>query len=246
VTGARRVEDLVYEVDTEAHVADVVIDKPEAKNAFTAAMWSAATDMLDEAAADDTVHAVLLRATSTVFCAGADLREVRVGDDASRPFRGWISALEAFPKPVVAAVQGPAVGGGFTMLAYADVVLASPEARFKAPFVEMGLVPEAGSSLMLPSLIGARATADLVLTARWMGAEEACRLGFVTELVPGEELAAAGRAKAARIGAMPLASLVATKALLRRDRAGVDDARSLESEAFQELLVARLAADETE
>jgi enoyl-CoA hydratase/carnithine racemase len=239
VTEARRVEDLVYGVDPDAHVAEVVIDRPEARNAFTAGMWTAATELLEDAAADDSVSTLLLRATSTVFCAGADVREVRVGDDASRPFRGFVTAIEAFPKPLVAAVQGAAVGGGFTMLAYADVVLVAPEARFRAPFVEMGLVPEAGSSLMLPALVGPRAAAELVLTARWMGAEEAHRVGFATEVVAADELGSRARDVAARIAAMPLPSLVATKALLRHGRRHVEEVRARESAAFQELLAAR-------
>lgn len=239
MTGAP-VDGLRYEVDRGAHVATLTIDRPESKNAFTPAMWSAGAAWLAEAAADDDVHVLLLTSVGDVFSAGADTKAMSAEKDAGRPFHSFLDQLVPFPKPVVAAVHGAAVGSGFTMLAYADVVIASTAARFRAPFVAMGLSPEAGSSRTLPEILGRQAAADLMFTAAWLPAEEALRLGFVREVVAVDELQAVARARTDAIGAMPLASLVATKALLDGGRAAeADDARRRESDVFRRLLAAR-------
>jgi enoyl-CoA hydratase/carnithine racemase len=240
--GDEAVEGLRYDIDRGARVATLTIDRPEAKNAFTPAMWSAGAAWLAEAADDDDVHVLLLTSVGDVFSAGADIKAMSAEKDAGRPFHSFLDQLVPFPKPVVAAVHGAAVGSGFTMLAYVDVVLASTAARFRAPFVAMGLSPEAGSSRTLPEILGRQAAADLLFTAAWLPAEEALRLGFVREVVAPDELQAVARTRAEAIGAMPLASLVATKALLDRGRAAeAADARRRESDVFRRLLAERQA-----
>ena len=231
---------LVEEVDTA--LAVLTIDRPDSKNAFTSAMWTAGADALRRVATDDRLHALLLTATGDVFSAGADIRDFQPGEEAGRPFHSFLDELVAFPKPVVAAVNGAAVGSGFTMLAYADIVIASTAARFKAPFVAMGLAPEAGSSRTLPQLLGAQAAADLMFTSGWLGADEAFRLGFVREVVAPDDLQARAHEKALAVAAMPLASLVATKQLLLAARTGADEARRRESEVFRRLLAEREAS----
>lgn len=223
-------------VDGDAHVATLTIDRPEAKNAFTSAMWTTGADALRSVAADDDVGVLLLDATGDVFSAGADIKDASSSKDAGRPFHAFLDEFSSFPKPVVAAVDGAAVGSGFTMLAYADIVLASTRARFRAPFVAMGLSPEAGSSVMLPRLLGWQGAAEAMFTAGWMSVDDAHRLGFVREVVEPEDLAARARQLVASIGSHPVASLVATKRLLLEGRGPVDDARARESEVFRRLL----------
>ncbi len=219
-----------------------MIDRPRSKNAFTAAMWSAGADALDQFAADAGVAAVLLTAAGDVFCAGADLTDFRPGEDAGRPFHSFITALDRFPKPLVAAVNGAAVGAGFTMLCYADIVLAAERARFRAPFVGMGLTPEAGSSQLLPARLGWQATARAFFTGGWLGADEARARGFVLEVLPDDVLAGRAHELAQEIAAHPVEALVETKRLLRLTRGPVDDARGRESEVFRRLLAQRPAA----
>ena len=230
---------LVFDEDTSTGLAILTIDRPASKNAFTAAMWTAGAEFLHRVAADDRLRVLLVNATSDVFCAGADVKDFQSSKDAGRPFHNFMDELTDFPKPIVGAVNGAAVGSGFTMLAYIDVLLASRNARFRAPFVQMGLVPEAGSSRMLPELLGWQAAADLMFTSGWLSADEAFRLGFVRELVEPAELQSVARVRAEHIASMPLESLMATKRLLFDGRTGIGAVRERESALFRERLASR-------
>lgn len=236
-------EGLRLSIDADARVATLTIDRPDSKNAFTSAMWTSGADALRAVAADVSVGVLLLDATGDVFSAGADVKDASSSKDAGRPFHSFLDALCEFPKPVVAAVGGAAVGSGFTMLAYVDIVIASTRARFRAPFVAMGLSPEAGSSAMLPRLLGWQAAAEAMFTADWIPVDEARRLGFVREVVEPDALDARARELASRIGAQPLASLVATKRLLLEGRGSVADVRARESAVFRDLLGSRTRLD---
>jgi enoyl-CoA hydratase/carnithine racemase len=225
------------------HVGAVTIDRPEARNAFTRAMWSQGAAALDEFAADDDVRVVLLTGAGDVFSAGADVSELRAagsdGEDAGRPFHAFLDTLDRFPKPLVAAVNGAAVGAGFTMLCYCDLVLASTTARFKVPFVSMGLTPEAGSSRLLPERIGWQEAAHLFFTGAWLDAADARQAGLVWRTYAPAALLPEATALWRSIGAMPLDALRETKRLLvtaGRDTAPV---RRRESEVFRRLLAAR-------
>jgi enoyl-CoA hydratase/carnithine racemase len=230
---------LVFEQDIAIGLAVLTIDRPASKNAFTAAMWAAGAEFLHRIAGDDRLRVLLVNATSDVFSAGADIKDFQSSKDAGRPFHNFLDEFTNFPKPIVGAVNGAAVGSGFTILAYVDVLLASRNARFRAPFVQMGLVPEAGSSRMLPELLGWQAAADLMFTSGWLSAEEAFRLGFVRELVDPEELQGLARARAEHIASMPLESLMATKLLLLDGRTGIGEVRQRESALFRERLASR-------
>ena len=236
-------EGLRLSIDADAHVATLTIDRPGSKNAFTSAMWTSGAESLRAVAADDSVGVLLFDATGDVFSAGADVKDASSSKDAGRPFHAFLDELCEFPKPVVAAVGGAAVGSGFTMLAYVDIVLASTRARFRAPFVAMGLSPEAGSSVTLPRLLGWQAAAEVMFTAGWFAVDEAHRLGFVREVVEPEALAARARELAAHIGSQPLASLVATKRLMLEGRGSATDARARESVVFRDLLGSRTRLD---
>lgn len=230
---------LVFDEDITIGLAIMTIDRPASKNASTAAMWTAGAEFLRRVAADDRLRVLLMNATSDVFSAGADVKDFQPSKDAGRPFHNFLDELTDFPKPIVGAVNGAAVGSGFTMLAYVDVLLASRTARFRAPFVQMGLVPEAGSSRMLPELLGWQAAADLMFTSGWLSAEEAFRLGFVRELVDPEELQGLARTRAEHIASMSLESLLATKRLLLDGRTGIGEVRQRESALFRERLASR-------
>jgi enoyl-CoA hydratase/carnithine racemase len=226
------------------HVGVVTIDRPAAKNAFTRAMWSEASAALDALAADDGVRVVLLTGTGDVFSAGADVTEMRTASDgaeenAGQPFHGFLDALDGFDKPLVAAVNGAAVGAGFTMLCYCDLVLASTTARFKVPFVPMGLSPEAGSSRLLPERIGWQEAAHLFFTGDWLDAPDAQRAGLVWRTYPPAALHAKADALCRSIGAMPLDALRETKRLLVTAGRDAGPVRRRESEVFRRLLASR-------
>jgi enoyl-CoA hydratase/carnithine racemase len=229
------------------HFAVLTIDRPETKNAFTRAMWSTAAAALTELAADDGVRVVLLTGAGDVFSAGADIREMQAaaadsrteGDDAGGPFHAFLDALDSFDKPLVAAVNGAAVGAGFTMLCYCDLVLASTTARFKVPLVPMGLSPEAGSSRLLPERIGWQEAAHLFFTGDWLDAADAQRVGLVWRAYPPATLRREAETLCRSIGAMPLDALRETKRLLVTAGRDAGPVRRRESEVFRRLLASR-------
>jgi enoyl-CoA hydratase/carnithine racemase len=157
-----------------------------------------------------------------------------------------MDALEGFPKPLLAAVNGVAVGIGATMLLHCDIVLAADVARFRFPFAALGLTAEASSSFLLPATVGPQAAAALLFTGEWMDADAAAARGFVWKTVPGAELLDEARAVANTIAAYPRDALVATKALLLAARAdAVIAARDREQRAYEPLLEAATARRRT-
>jgi 2-(1,2-epoxy-1,2-dihydrophenyl)acetyl-CoA isomerase len=202
-----------YEVDDR--VATITIDRPEKRNAMTYAVLREFHEAVARAGADDAVHAVVLTGAGGAFCAGTDLSDLAATPEedrsgAGRPRDGsraepW--PLVACPKPVVAAVDGPAVGMGAEFATQCDVRLASDRARFGWNFVQRGLVPDTGAgSFLLPRLIGPSAALRLLLSGELIDAAEALRLGFVAAVVRPDELAAAAEAQARRyLAASPFA-----------------------------------------
>jgi enoyl-CoA hydratase/carnithine racemase len=222
-------------------VRTVLLDRPDKKNALTVAMYATLADAVTTAAADD-VGAIVIGARGDTFTAGNDLRDFLDnpphGEDA--PVFRFLFGLLRTDVPVVAAVRGAAVGIGTTMLLHCDVVLAAPSARFRVPFVDLGLVPEAGSSVLLERRVGrARAGAALYL-GEAITAEQAQSDGLVTRVVADEALDAEALAAARAIAAKPREAVRATKRLLAWDRNTVAAAIERESAAFAE----RLASDE--
>jgi 2-(1,2-epoxy-1,2-dihydrophenyl)acetyl-CoA isomerase len=202
-----------YEVDDR--VATITIDRPEKRNAMTYAVLREFHEAVARAGADDAVHAVVLTGAGGAFCAGTDLSDLAATPEedrsgAGRPRDGsraepW--PVVACPKPVVAAVDGPAVGMGAEFATQCDVRLASDRARFGWNFVQRGLVPDTGAgSFLLPRLIGPSAALRLLLSGELIDAAEALRLGFVAAVVRPDELAAAAEAEARRyLAASPFA-----------------------------------------
>lgn len=204
-------------VTTSDHdrVRVITFDRPDKLNAFNGAQYRALRDALGTAADDAHIGCVVLTGRGRAFSAGSDLDDAQPADDPSDdPYRTCIEQVEAFPKPLVAAVNGLAVGIGVTMLGHADLVFAADSARFRLPFTPLALVPEAGSTVTLPALLGRQAAAHALFTADWLPAAEAQRRGLVWRVLPDDELMPEALDVARRIAAMPLESLVATKRLL--------------------------------
>ena len=205
-------------VHTEAGVTTLTLNRVDKKNSLTSAMYSALADALEQAQADSAVRTVLLQGDVAVFSAGNDIADflAHPPTDQSSPVYRFLRTLAAFPKPVVAAVCGPAVGIGTTMLLHCDLVYAGDNAAFSLPFVNLGLCPEAASSLLVPRLLGYHRAAEALLLGEPFMAEAALEVGLVNRVVPPTECNAIAQAQARKLAAKPLASLLATKRLMKQ------------------------------
>ena len=194
-------------------------DRPDALNAMSLELWDGTAAAL-RSAADDGMRCVVLTGAGRAFTVGQDLAEMtdpRHADE-SRGFRGLMAAIVANDVPLVAAVNGLAVGFGTTLLPWCDLVVVSEAARFRVPFVPLGVTTEAGSSVTLPAVMGTQAAARFVLTGDWLSADEAVAAGLAWACVSADELLPEALALAARLAAQPPESLRTTTRLLRAGR----------------------------
>jgi enoyl-CoA hydratase/carnithine racemase len=202
-------------------IARIQISRPEKMNALTLAMYAEIADALERAASTPDVRVVLIHGEPTVFSSGNDLADFMnptwVGDD--RPGLRFLRAISAAPQPVVAAVNGPAIGVGTTMLLHCDLVYAGQTARFQLPFVNLGLVPEAGSTLLLPASIGYQRAAGLMLLGDPFSATVAHQYGIVTEVTADADTLAAATSAARKLAAKPPAAVRLTKMLMKKPMA---------------------------
>ena len=225
---------------TEAGVTTITLNRVERKNAITGAMYAAMADALDGAAADPGVRAVVLQGHATVFSAGNDIGDFlnnppTAGDS---PVNRFLRAISSFPKPLVAAVCGPAVGVGTTMLMHCDLVYAGDNAAFSMPFVNLGLCPEAASSLLVPQMMGYHRAAEALLLGEPFMAEAALEVGLVNRIVPPMEANAIAQAQARKLAAKPVTSLMETKRLMKKGQAAlVAQQMSDEGASFARMLV---------
>ena len=230
-------------------ILTIRINRPEQKNALTVAMYAAIADALERAQADRTVRAVTLTGTEDSFTSGNDIadfiqRNPLAGETPVLRFLRMISTAE---KPLIAAVNGLAVGVGVTMLLHCDLVYAADSATFQLPFVNLGLVPEAASTLLLPRLVGHQRASELLLLGERFDAATAHAIGLVNGVHPAERLSEAVRERAALLAGKAPSALRATKALLKGESATVSArmseenaqfSRQLESPEVQEALAA--------
>lgn len=226
-------------VEARDAVLHVRLARPEKKNALTVEMYAALAEALRRADEDPAVRVVLLGAEGDAFSGGNDLADFlqRPPTDETSPVLRFLHGLIEARKPVVAAVNGLAVGVGTTLLLHCDLVYAARSARFHLPFVSLGLVPEAGSSLLLPQRVGQARAAELLLLGEPFDAEQALAMGVVSAVFPDEELAARAEERARRLAAQPPAAVRATRSLLRRaDRAALPEQMREESALFLERL----------
>lgn len=187
--------DVLIRTERRGKVAVVALDRPSAHNALSDALVTDLTLTLDAIESDDDVSVAILTGGEEVFASGADVREMAELDQATvfaRDFSGCCTALADFRKPVIAAVAGPALGGGCELVEMCDIVVAARSARFGHPEVRLGTMPGAGGTQRLPRLLGKHKAMDLLLTGRTINAEEAERLGLVSRLAEdGEAVATA-------------------------------------------------------
>ncbi|MCV7278137.1 enoyl-CoA hydratase/isomerase family protein [Mycolicibacterium flavescens] len=206
----------------EGKVRTLTLNRPDRLNAFTASSYQLLASMLDDAAAADDVAVVLLTGAGRAFCSGVDLSALSDAEDRPAEFGDafdtLLENLLALPKPLVAAVHGVAVGIGFTLLLHCDVVLVADDTRLRAPFTQLGTAPEAGSSWLLPQVVGAQRAAELILTSRWLEAGEAVDWGLATESCSPDTLHQRARELAHEIAAHAPAATRAAKRLLLHDR----------------------------
>ena len=204
----------------EAGVMTLTFNRVDKKNSITRAMYAALADGLERAAQDAAVRVVLIQGDATVFSAGNDIGDFQnapadPGPREEQQVWRFLRAIASFPKPIVAAVCGPAVGVGTTLLLHCDLVYAGDNAAFALPFVNLGLVPEAGSSLLLPQMLGYHRAAEALLLGEPFMAEAALEVGLVNRVLPPTECNAVAQQQARKLAAKPLASLVETKRLMK-------------------------------
>jgi enoyl-CoA hydratase/carnithine racemase len=205
-------------VKTEDHdgVLIVTLNRPEKKNAINTQMWIDLRETFRAAAENDDVVCVLLCGAGDNFCSGVDLASFGdVGEDEEHPFESAARAVVEFDKPIVAAAQGIAIGGGATVLFHADIVYVGESLRMRLPFASLALVPEWGSSYMLQANIGAQRAAELFYTAQWIDADKAYNSGIAAAVLPDSDLHEHALSKAREIAQWPVNSLREIKRSLR-------------------------------
>lgn len=215
----------------------ITMNRPEKKNAFNNALYHAMAKTITAATADDGVRVLLITGAGNAFSAGQDISEMSIEAGAELGFPTFMNALIECDKPVLTAINGVGVGIGLTMLLHTDINYIGASARLRAPFVTLGVVPEAASSLLLPEVIGYQRAAELLFTARWISAAETVGIGLTFAMVPDADLLAVALAKATEIAANPPQSMRHSKRLLKIwKKQSVLEARAREDEAFAERL----------
>ena len=233
-------------VHAEAGVMTITLNRVERKNSITSDMYGALADALARAKDDAAVRVVLIQGHETVFCAGND-----IGDFLDKPPAGedspvfrFLRGIAGFPKPLLAAVSGPAVGVGTTMLFHCDLVYAGDNAAFSMPFVNLGLCPEAASSLLVPQMLGYHRAAEALMLGEPFMAEAALEVGLVNRVLPPTEVNGYANAQARKLAARPITSLVETKRLMKKSQqAAVLQQMADEGESFRRMLTAPAARE---
>jgi enoyl-CoA hydratase/carnithine racemase len=225
------------------NVLEIRLDRPEKKNALTRAMYDAMADAFEQADADPALRVALLTGTGDTFTSGNDITDFqsRGAVDGRSSASRFLPAISSMRKPLVAAVNGTAVGVGTTMLAHCDLIVAARSARFVMPFTSLGLVPEAASSLLFPRLLGNQRASALLLLGEPLDAETALQWGFVNRVVDDAALMDAARELARRLAALPPQAVRLTKQLIRHGATDVMGRMGEELAMFRE----RLGSPET-
>lgn len=238
----------VLTIDDAHGVRLVTWTRPEARNAMNDELWDATRDALTSAQEDPSIGCVVLTGSDGAFTAGQDLGEMLTppdhDDDELHGYRGLIPVLEAFDKPLLAAVNGVAVGFGATLLPYCDIVWIASDARLKVPFMTLGVTTEAGGSLLLPQRMGWQAAAHFVFTADWLSPADAVACGLAWAVSEPAALLDDVMATARQIGSMPVDSLQTTKRLMVAARLdAVRAARAREDAEFVRMVGSATNAD---
>ena len=205
----------------DAGVMTLTINRLDKKNSITAAMYAAMADALEAAHHDNAVRALVIQGHESIFSAGNDISDFLNNPPATSdaPVFRFLRGISSFTKPVVAAVCGPAVGIGTTLLLHCDLIYAGDNAAFSMPFVNLGLCPEAASSLLVPQLMGYPRAAEALLLGEPFTAETALELGLINRIVPPSEVNALAQQQARKLAAKPMSSLIETKRLMKKGNA---------------------------
>jgi len=233
-------------VSDKDFVRTIQFNRPKKKNAILQAMYAKITEAMREADDDDSIRVIVFKGTPGVFTAGNDLQDFvdqqlpgAPKDDGTRPVQQFLKALQ-IRTPMVAIVDGLAVGVGVTMLMHCDLVYCSPEATFSTPFTALGLVPEAASSLLMPAAMGHQQAAELLLLSKPVSAKDAMRMGFVTRVFKSTKLEKKSQKEIRALATLPPSAVRNAKALMRRLPEPVAERMGVEGKAFS----ARLSSEE--
>ncbi|MFX1344903.1 MAG: enoyl-CoA hydratase [Promethearchaeota archaeon] len=208
---------------SENGVLHIIFNRVEKRNALTRAMYAGIAEGIEKGEKDQNVRVMLIYGNGKCFCAGNDLKDFQDLEWASdtRPSRSWTELILAAKKPILAAVHGYAIGVGVTMLLHFDLIYAAKGCRFQFPFVNLGLIPEFGSTFNLPELIGRQRAAELFYFGDWFSAEEAQEIGMVNKIFPENELIKEVTVLAEKLAEKPPEALRQTKAYIKKYYNGV-------------------------
>jgi enoyl-CoA hydratase/carnithine racemase len=223
-------------ITRSGNVLEIRLNRPEKKNALTRAMYDAMADAFAQVDADPTLRAALLTGTGDTFTSGNDIGDfqARAANNAQRSASRFLPTISSMRKPLIAAVNGPAIGVGTTMLMHCDLIVAAQSARFVMPFTSLGLVPEAASSLLFPRLLGYQRASALLLLGEPLDAHTAYEWGFVNRVVDDAALMKTAREVAHRLASLPPQAVRLTKQLIRHGASDVADRMEQELALFRE------------
>lgn len=226
-------------IHAENAVLTLTLNRESKKNAFTPEMYTCLTDALKQAQNNDEIRVVILQGQETFFSAGNDIADFLnpEGFGLHSPVMAFLQTLASFTKPVLASVCGPAVGIGSSLLLHCDLVVAGDNAAFSLPFVNLGLCPEAASSLLLPQLMGYHRAAEALLLGEPFMAEAALEVGWVNKVVVPSQANLVAKRWADKLAAKPVSAVMQTKALMKSSSAqGVKEVMQHEASVFARML----------
>lgn len=230
-------------IDDHGRVRVITLDRPEARNAFNEALYDAAAEALIEVATNNDIAVAIITGTGQSFSSGNDLTEMAARTTGApfasgrHGFAGFVDQLIEFPKPLLCAVNGLAVGIGATMLALSDLVVIAADARVRCPFTRLGVAPEAASSVSFPRLLGRQNATWALLSSEWLTAQECVQMGLAWRVCPPEDLLTDALRYASVLASKPISSLVESKrAIMAPLKAELYEARERENDAFRVLL----------
>ncbi|WP_206486470.1 enoyl-CoA hydratase-related protein [Thalassotalea sp. G2M2-11] len=231
--------------DLQNNVLTITINRFDKKNALNTTMYQQLCQLFQQAQTNDDIHCVLIKGNEQCFCAGNDLDDFikHAYDDELAAF-AFVQALANFTKPIVAAVAGPAVGIGTTMLLHCDYVLTTPNAKFKLPFTQLGLCPEAASSVLLPLRVGHNRAFELLVLGTLFSGQQAAQYGIANYCCEPEELLSLAEKHAQTIAALPADATQTSRALIKKATAQqVNDALEAEKVEFSRLVKTQTCQD---